>query len=246
VLLALLIGVATGTGSAPALAETLPVERWSGHVVLLESGDLRLEDGRLLRLAGLVNLGTDRAAFLRSIEDFLKARPLALRLDPKAGADRYGRLPALVENAKGEGLQEMLLRAGLAQLMVEPAADAEIEPLLAAERAARLAGDGLWAEGSHPAYALRRADELDDATGSYRLVRGEVRRVSVNRRYVYINFGADWRTDLTLRMERTLAERSGLEAAALEGREVLARGVVEAAGGPLLALDDPRQMEILP
>jgi AbrB family looped-hinge helix DNA binding protein len=214
----------------------------------LEPGDeliLRVEDGEL-RLSTRRHALARARRMIRQYMDFLKARPLALRLDPKAGADRYGRLPALVENAKGEGLQEMLLRAGLAQLMVEPAADAEIEPLLAAERAARLAGDGLWAEGSHPAYALRRADELDDATGSYRLVRGEVRRVSVNRRYVYINFGADWRTDLTLRMERTLAERSGLEAAALEGREVLARGVVEAAGGPLLALDDPRQMEILP
>lgn len=90
--------------------------------------------------------------------------------------------------------------------------------------------------------------ELDDSTGRFRIVRGRVLRVVPTESYVYLNFGADWRADFTVRVRRTERDGAlpGADLDALAGRLVEVRGVVLEAGGPLIELSHPEQMQVLP
>ena len=68
-------------------------------------------------------------------------------------------------------------------------------------------------------------------------------------RFVYLNFGPDWRRDFTVRIAKEVARRladAGLDLASLPGREIEIRGVVLEAGGPLIELSHPEQMQLLP
>ncbi|MGH6898131.1 MAG: thermonuclease family protein, partial [Geminicoccaceae bacterium] len=89
---------------------------------------------------------------------------------------------------------------------------------------------------------------LGDA-GRFRIVYGRVRQVAPTERFVYLNFGAEWWRDFTVRITKKVARRlagAGLEVASLAGRRIEIRGVVVEAGGPLIELSHLEQMQLLP
>jgi micrococcal nuclease len=75
-----------------------------------------------------------------------------------------------------------------------------------------------------------------------------VLRVAPTESHTYLNFGADWRADFTVRVRRTELEGAlaGLDLEGLGGRLVEVRGVVLEAGGPLIELSHPEQLQVLP
>jgi hypothetical protein len=117
--------------------------------------------------------------------------------------------------------------------------------MLALEQAARAAGRGLWAE---PAFTPQDAGALGDGTGRFRVVRGRVLRVAPTEGHLYLNFGTDWRVDFTVRVRRAElgGAFAGTDLEALAGRLVEVRGVVLEAGGPMIELSHPEQMQVLP
>lgn len=159
--------------------------------------------------------------------------------------DRYGCALAHVESATGVSLQHALLAAGWAA--VDPLSapdDADVvDAMLALEERARRTRLGIWQEeNARP----KKADELSDWMGTRQLVEGRSRRVSENKRYVYVNFGADWRTDFTIRLRRKMMDSAGFDAAGLEGRRLRVRGVVQDSRGPLIDVSHLKQIEFLP
>jgi micrococcal nuclease len=80
------------------------------------------------------------------------------------------------------------------------------------------------------------------------IVRGTVVRVAPTERYLYLNFGADWRRDFTVRVRRAELKGAlaGLGVEGLAGRSIEVRGVVLEAGGPLIELSHPEQLLVLP
>jgi micrococcal nuclease len=252
--------------SIAALAGSLTILLWGGGaaagalsrdgpVAVAEAlaGDLlRLADGRVVRLAGIrvpadgdpaASLWAERAhAELRRLVDGQEVR-LAIA---EVAHDRYGRLVAQIERRDGLWIQGALLEAGLAQVQTRPGEAARAEAMLEIERGARTAGRGLWAE---PEFALRKESATVGEAGQFRIVQGEVVRVAPTDRFVYLNFGADWRSDFTVRIGKDLARRlagSGLEVDRFGGRRVEIRGFVLEAGGPLIELSHPEQMQLLP
>ena len=224
-------------------------------VAAVLAGDrLQLADGREVRLAGIRVAPADRqdpavAGLARAAREALATRVEGRMVRLEVGAealDRYGALAAQVERDDRVWLQGVLLDEGLAQVQTRPGETARAAAMLARERAARAAGRGLW---RLPEFAPRRADRLADAVGSFRIVRGEVVRVAPTERYVYLNFGTDWRSDFTVRLRRTeLAEsfaRSAIAVERLAGRLVEVRGYVLEAGGPLIEVSHPEQIEVL-
>ena len=163
----------------------------------------------------------------------------------EAPHDRYGRLVAHIERSDGLWLQGALLEQGLAQVQTRPGEAARAAEMLALEQSARAAGRGLWAEA---AFMPQDPGALRDSTGRFRIVRGRVLRVAPIEGYVYLNFGADWRVDFTVRVRRTELEGTlaGTDLAGLAGRLIEVRGVVLQAGGPLIELSHPEQMQVLP
>jgi micrococcal nuclease len=238
--------------AAPARAS----ETLEGPLPVAEvlAGDLvRLADGRAVRLAGIRVPAGDSAE--RSEERLAEQARAALRrlLDGEmvtlapAGApyDRYRRLVAHLERADGLWLQGALLERGLAQVQTRPGEAARAAEMLALEQGARAARRGLWAEA---AFMPQDASAPHDSTGRFRIVRGRVLRVAPTERYIYLNFGTDWRTDFTVRVRRAALDGAlgGIDLEGLAGRRVEVRGVVLEAGGPLIELSHPEQLQVLP
>ncbi len=218
------------------------------------AGDLiRLADGRIVRLAGIrVPAAGDGESGAQPFAERARAElstlldgRLVTLLPADAPRDRYGRLVAQVERADGVWLQGALLERGLAQVQTRPGETARADEMLAIEQTARTARRGLWAE---PAFMAREASAVGRAVGHFRIVRGRVVRVAPTERYVYLNFGADWRADFTVRAQRAelAGALAGLDLAGLAGRMVEVRGVVLEAGGPLIELSHPEQIRVLP
>jgi endonuclease YncB( thermonuclease family) len=207
---------------------------------------LELADGQSVRLAGIRVPPTAAEQARALLAELAANRALRLGTGP-APLDRYGDLVAQVERADGLWLQGALLEHGLAQVRTRPDEVARAAAMLRLEQAARAAGRGLWRQ---PALAPRPADQLADAVGSFQIVHGRVLRVAPTDHYVYLNFGHDWRSDFTLRLRRAELDagfaRSPLDVLALAGRRVEVRGFVLEAGGPLIELSHPEQIQVLP
>jgi micrococcal nuclease len=235
-------------GSAEELSPVGPLS-----VAEVVAGDqLRLADGRAVRLAGIRVPSGDAAGTLALAEQargalttLLDGQQVRLAM-AEAPYDRYGRLVAQVERGDGLWLQGALLEQGLAQVQTRPGEVVRAERMLALERAARAARRGLWADAAFT--ALDASAALGEA-GRFRIVYGRVLRVAPTDRFVYLNFGADWWRDFTVRIAKALADRlagAGLEVASLAGRRIEVRGLVLEAGGPLIELSHPEQVQVLP
>ncbi len=228
---------------------------------VLSGERLQLEDGRTVRLAGIRVPGTpsddgqsgdaadvagSAAAARTALLHLLAGQPVRLGL-AAARYDRYGELAAQVERADGLWLQGELLERGLAQVQTRPGEVERAALMLEREHVARAAGRGVWAD---PARAPRSAAGVANAVGSFQIVQGQVRRVGATNDFIYLNFGPDWRRDFTLRIRRADLDDdfagSGIDVLALEGRRIEVRGFVLEAGGPLIELSHPEQIEVLP
>ncbi len=242
---ALALLLAAGSAVAEELAWSAPLA-----VARVLAGDrLALADGRTVRLAGL-RLPAGKAALAEQARAALAGllADQAVRLGTAAAPiDRYGDLVAQVERADGRWLQGALLEQGLAMVETRPGEVARAAAMLALEQTARAQRRGLWAD---PALAPHDAARLANATGSFEIVQGRVLRVAPTKDYVYLNFGADWRSDFTVRVRRAELdgrfEQAGLDVLALAGRRIEVRGFVLEAGGPLIELSHPEQIQLLP
>ncbi|TQV79635.1 thermonuclease family protein [Denitrobaculum tricleocarpae] len=248
---------ATAAGS-PGGAEGLRGLETGGTVTVakvLDDGSLRLDDGKILRLAGIQTPPTPPwykkpplwppAARARDLLGALtQGQELRLAYDRRR-SDRHGRLLAHVTDGQGRWLQGELLRRGWARVQAFPDNRAVLGEMLTLEREAREAKRGLWA---HSAYAVRRHDNTEKDLGQFHLVEGEVLEVAVVRGRAYLNFGEDWRSDFTLvieRAERRRFEAEGLDPALFEGRRVRARGWLEFRNGVTITITHPEQIEVL-
>jgi hypothetical protein len=149
----------------------------------------------------------------------------------------------------GRSLQLALIGAGLALVQPLPGADpAVLAELLAAEAAAERARIGIWRAPEAIVVAAEPA-EAAARVGRFGLIEGRVLQARAQQRYFYLNFGPDWRSDTTARIDRdTLRamQRAGFDPAALEGRRVRLRGTLFAENGPMIELWTHLGIEILP
>lgn len=187
-LAATLLAATTLAAAAP------PAERQTGRVVRVGDGDTvtvqlgeRRERVRLIgvdapELHASPKLDRDAARSRRSRHDIqadgarshaftkrrLLGRTVALERDVEA-RDRYGRLLAYVWLEDGTLFNVELVREGWAQTLTKPPNVRHADALLAAQRAARAARRGLWAERGaprRPAQPSRRSASFTAAAAS--------------------------------------------------------------------------------
>ena len=268
VAVALVLWLTTATTAAadsPSDPPRAPSTEWpdDGDAVLiaeaLDGRTMRLVDGRLVRLADLLAphppLGRETAvAAMTELTDQAHARLAALAVDvpltihlADATTDRHDRLVAHAVRQDGLWLQEALVAEGLAVVMPLPGSDIGLlRSLMVAEKGAREAGRGLWA---HQEFRVRTPTDADAATDAYRVVEGVVRSVADVRGRVYLNFGDDWRTDLTVsiaRSDRPAFDAAGIPLDDLTGAVIRARGWLRDFNGPMINARHPAQLEVLP
>lgn len=224
---------------------------------VIDGATLRLEDGLVVRLAGIAApeppLATPPPAWPLAAASREALARLALGKDvalefPVSGRDRYGRAIAVVTAEGADGsLAEALLAEGLARVMPGDEAPDCLSALFATEREAREKRLGLWAD---PYYAIRAARDptLVDRADAYDLVEGRVLSVGVRGRIAYLDFGRDWRTDFTAVVAGPASEALaalGRAPVSLKGRQVRLRGWIERHDGPSLRVTNPAQLELL-
>lgn len=251
-------------GAAPAL-EAAGLE-WEGPVEVTEvvDGDtVVLADGRQVRLVGIqapkLPLGRDGFQAWPLAEEAKAALAgLALGRTVRLGyggrrVDRHGRALAHLAVAEGADaglwLQGEMLARGLARVYSFPDNRALVAAMLAAERAARAAGEGIWAD---PWYRiLTPADltrELFPRLDSFQIVEGRVIAAERVGKRGYLNFGDDWKSDFTVSIDPAalrLFDEAGLPVASYQGRRVRVRGWVKSFNGPMIDATHPEQIEVL-
>lgn len=241
--------------SAVAGVEELKLAGQGVAVAVVDGDTLILEDGRQVRLVGVQapKLPLGRAHVRKqpfadeakaALEELALGRELELR-QGGAPQDRHRRILAHLVASDGAWIQGEMLRRGLARVYGFPDNRALLPEMLALEREARAAGRGIW---SHSFYALRAPETLEGDFDSFQIVEGTVRSAARARGKVYLNFGADWRTDFTVTLDgkaQRLFKEAGIDPLALEGRRIRVRGWVEPWDGPLIPATHPEQIEIL-
>ncbi|WP_431854686.1 thermonuclease family protein [Azospirillum sp.] len=248
--------------SALLLAAAAPADRLAsagrGRVAAVLDGDtFDLDDGRRVRLAGIEAAkpppGREQErrwplaeAATRALKDLAQGRTVELR---GAGVeDRYGRLLVHAVREDGLWLQGELLKRGHARVLTRPDARDLAPEMLVLEAEARAAKRGVW---STRVYAVRSADDLDRLRrdrDSVQLVEGRVVKASKVKGQVYLNFGEDWRSDVSVHVGRDalkLFARVGLDPLALEGAIVRVRGWVSQRNGPMIEATHPEQVEVV-
>jgi endonuclease YncB( thermonuclease family) len=213
---------------------------------IIDARTFRLDDGREVRLSGIVPVISDKAkaAVLATI---IGGRDVMLRGEDDA-PDRYGRQPAFVFLAGSETPAQIeLLRRGEALISTEIANKDCAAELAAAEAEARQAKTGTWAD---PA-AIKNAESPGDilaGIGRFTVVEGKVLSVRQAGATTYLNFGRNWTRDFAVTISRRMVpalEAAGLGLKSLENRRIRVRGFVEARGGPRIEVLRVGQIEVL-
>jgi hypothetical protein len=207
-------------------------------------GTITLEDGRIVRLAG-IELGENATMPPAGTIVMLK------RLAANTETDRYGRLVAHVfinQDGAERWLQQDLVGRGLARVSARVGDAGCAKVLLAREQSARSAKLGLWGE---PYYVIGKAEEPLEVLrqrGRFALVEGRVLSVRESGATIYMNFGRSWSEDFTVTIAKRnekLFAAAGLTPKTLDGRRVRVRGWIEERGGPWVEAARPEQVEVL-
>ncbi|MDR3448209.1 MAG: thermonuclease family protein [Alphaproteobacteria bacterium] len=218
-------------GAAPAFAGDVTATR------ILSGDTLQLSDGRVLRLEGVKAVGPRAQEYLQASV----GHELVLQ---DAVTDRYGRVAALVAVAgQQDTLQDALVRQGLAFVYPALGGEARLDAMLAEESAARARKAGYWADHSDTPAA-----EAGNLIGRYGFVSGKILQAARVKNKVYLNFGADWRSDFTIAIaahDLRAFKKAGIDPLALAGKNVRVRGWVKRDFGPMVTITDPHQIEIM-
>jgi endonuclease YncB( thermonuclease family) len=217
--------------------------------------EIRLDDGRRLRLAGLDLPDPARGdpATAAAARAFLAGRLNGREVDLllfAANPDRWGRLIADVEVADEAGAPQsaalLTLAAGFARVRPEFETKGCVAARLAAEEQARKAGLGVWDDPEYSVLDAGDAEELAERDGRFVLVEGVVRRVGVGRARFYLDFGGRGGfTVVAPRKSEAAFASAGAPLRALAGEKVRVRGVLDDRFGPRVEIAEPLMIERL-
>ena len=221
--------------------------------------EVRLVDGRLLRLVGLdpalpTVAEPERAETSRThLAKMVSGQPVTVRVE--GTEDRWGRLPAqifLADKPATGGLAAKAMAEGLGRYLAEPSAHGCRDVLLDAEAKARDGKLGLW---SDPYYAVLAVDDSVGFTarsGTIVLVEGRLAAVIPGPYRTKLRFAAP--ESKTQRGERTVAavilprtvktfEAQRVDFKALIGRTMRLRGLLDQRFGPQIEVRGPDDIE---
>jgi len=251
----LLVGLVPGL-PARASGPDILADGGQARVAAVVDGDtVVLDDGREVRMVGIQapKLPLGRPNFPTwplgpeakiALERMVLGRNVNVHLAPMP-EDRHGRVLAhLTRSDDGLWLQGELLKQGLARVYTFPDNRVLAKELLGFERQARRDGVGIWALSY---YDVRTAENVGRNIGTFQIVEGLVWDTAKVKKNIYLNFGADWRSDFTIKVKarrEPLFRDAGIDLLGLKGKRVRVRGWVKSKNGPLIELDHPERLEL--
>ena len=263
--LALAIGIAVVAGGCPVAGAASCLGAGPGaeaaRIASVEPRlELRLADGRLLRLVGLdpatdtptrPDLAeTSRAGFAAS----LAGRDVEVRVMAST-PDRWGRLPAVVAapDAADGGLAAEAIAAGYGRYLAEPAARDCREALLAAEAQARAARRGLWDDPYDSVLDVDDRAGFTERAGTNIVVEGRLTEVQPGPYRTTLRFAAtDQDSSHGHRLVATIVPRvmksfetRQMDPRTLVGQRLRLRGLLDLRFGPRIELAGPDAVEVV-
>jgi len=250
-LLALTLGAAIGPAAAACGAA-------AGRVAVVsvdDHGEIALDDGRTLMIAGLDLPQPARGdpALARAARDLLTARfagrPADLTL-VSAASDRWDRALGDLASAAADGAPasaaDALIAAGLARVRPEFETRGCEAARLAEESAARAKGLGVWRDPDYAVLAADDAASLARRDGRFVVVEGVVRRIGHGRARLYLDLGGRGALSVVAsRKTQAAFQAAGAPLTALAGEKVRVRGPLDSRFGPQLEIVDPLMLERL-
>jgi hypothetical protein len=122
------------------------------------------------------------------------------------------------------------------------------EELLTAERKARAARRGMWADPNFAPLRSHDAARITTVRGQFALVEGKVLSVRESGATIYLNFGRRGAQDFTvtiLKRNRRAFAAAGIDPGRLEGQSIRVRAWVEERTGPMIEVVAPEQIEFV-
>jgi micrococcal nuclease len=231
----------TQTAKISAIIDPLTMQLTDGALIRLSSidiPDLEIhEQGQLSRIAHEV------------LTDMLTGQTVMLHQTPKKDWGRTNRMGHMLAHlSRGEDkvwVQGTLLRLGLARIRTTARTPEMIDEMRRLESLARAEKLGLW---SDPQYAIKTLDTIENHLNSFQILEGRVHGVALKKNRLYINFGTNWKTDMTVSIapeHKRKFTKAGLNPQNWNGKVIRARGWVRAYNGPYMEIDHPEAVEIL-
>ncbi|MCP4935860.1 MAG: thermonuclease family protein [bacterium] len=228
---------------------------------VFKDGILQLQSGELVRLMGVMPVKqfdqptSSVAKKLNAIGvqavELLQREVVGKRVELHQSGrvhDRYDRLLAHVYSHDGKWIQGLLLQAGLARSFSYRNNRICMPQMLALEKTARHQRIGLWRYQTFQPQPAARQKQLLRRRYRFSLVEGRVRKIAVVKRWMFLNFGNDWRSDFTIAIKKKYKrsiERDGLALEKLTGKRVRVRGWIELWNGPVIKVTHKEQIELL-
>ena len=226
-----------------------------------KDGILQMTDGEKARLIGILPVrlieNTDNPTarklnrLARKALEFLRreveGKTVKLHQSGRK-RDRYDRLLVHVTTPKGQWLQGLLLRDGLARSFSCADNHACMNEMLELEAGARAKRRGLWTYHIFQPQQALKSEQLLRKRYRFTLVEGRINKVANVKKWLFLNFGDNWRNDFTIAIKRKYKrkiERSGLDLLKLQGKKIRVRGWIERWNGPLIKVTHKEQIEIL-
>ena len=226
-----------------------------------DNGVLQLDSGEQVRLIGLLpirifqnatnptakNLNKLARKMLEILRREVLGKQIILRQKGRK-YDRYDRLLAHVFTPDGQWMQGLLLRQGLARSFSYADNHVCMKEMLALEDRARTKRRGLWAHRIFQPHAATQAKQIMHKRYRFALVEGRISQIADRRKWLFLNFGDNWRDDFTIAIKKKYKrriERKGVDLLKLMGQRVRVRGWIERWNGPLIKVTHIEQIEVL-
>jgi micrococcal nuclease len=217
---------------------------------MLSGDEVLLTNGQILRLEGVIRPFSTSPELCATAINSLQALTANHNLIYDNGIqDRYGRTVAQVyavgTDSQKIWIQGELLKQGLAFVYPPTGNESHLAEMRQLETAARLAKAGIWGNADYddvlPNDAWRHY-------GHFAFVRGRIVDAARIKNKVYLNFGENWRTDMTVEIAahnlRNFREAQ-IDPLTLKGKTIRARGWIKRNFGPMIEVTSPTQLEIL-
>jgi len=226
-----------------------------------DNGVLQLEGGELVRLIGVMpvkflkharkpiskKLNALARKLVAVLRHQLEGKQITLHQNGRK-RDRYDRLLAHVFGPDGVWMQGLLLAKGLARSFSYADNHQCMKEMLALEIKARQQKKGLWAYPLFQPKTARQTEPLMRKRYRFTLVEGRISQIADRRKWLFLNFGTNWRKDFTIAIKkkyRRKIERGGFDLHKLMGKRVRVRGWIERWNGPLIKVTHMEQIELL-
>lgn len=223
---------------------------------IIDPLSIKLDDGRIIQLAGLDYPDLDYHApgklaqtAKKILEDFLLKQKVTVYTTKKPDEGRTNRMGHSIAHLTRKDndiwVQGLILKLGLARVRTEKTNTEMVHQMYDIEKAARDEKIGLWDDEK---FKILTPEEAKLKSDGYAIIEGQIYKVAMKKNKMYLNFGQNWRSDFTVAIDsknRKDFQKDGINPLDWNGKKIRVRGWMTYYNGPYMEIDHPERIEIL-